>query len=84
MIQEGTKVGHKILDCFYGFISKNSEYELEREDMKYLLAYLMCHEYQVNGEKPLNILFMPVAMSFPAKKKEIKDVRCGSTKYVPK
>lgn len=29
--------------------------------MKYLLAYLMCHEFMLTHEKNLTTLFMPVA-----------------------
>lgn len=31
--------------------------------MKYLLAYLMCHEFMLTNERYLTTLFMPVAAS---------------------
>ena len=75
-----SKLGEGILNTFHQFITKNSEYDINREDMKYLLAYLMCHEYQINGEKSLNLLFMPVALSFPAKNRETRDIRCATSR----
>ena len=29
--------------------------------MKYLLAYLMCHQYMIPNDKYLTLLFMPVS-----------------------
>lgn len=80
MEDRSSRMGKATLDTFYEFINKHSEYEIQREDMKYLLAYLMCHEYQLNGEKCLNMLFMPIALILHLPQIPVKDVRCGTSR----
>lgn len=45
--------------------------------MKFLLAYLMCHEFMVTNEKNLTYLFMPSCASYSLQQRR-RDDRLGS------
>lgn len=45
------------------FINKNSAYEVEHSEMKYLLAYMHTHEFNLFNSKYLSKLFLPTNCS---------------------
>jgi len=58
-----TRAKKPILSLIYDFICSNSEYAVEHSEIKYILAFLGIHEFNLQNDKYLKLLFLPTNYS---------------------